>query len=150
MPECEQGWSKRGVWQITKVDDIANKDAKSYRGCAHPLDKTVHTSIPMFIEKHMPSIFQGTRGTMANGKQVCPCHFRTWMHILKGRAVSREAQDRGGAGRKDMFLPCHICATDHRGSQQGLLLPTGNREDWTLRHYCEEQVRRKGTGVFCI
>lgn len=74
------------------------------------------------------------------------------MYILKGRAVSREAQDRGGAG-KEVFLHCHVHGTDHKGSQpysQTLAAHWKQREDWTLRLYCEEQVRREDTGVSSV
>lgn len=34
LPECEQNWSKWGVWQIDKVKEMVNEEAVSFQGFA--------------------------------------------------------------------------------------------------------------------
>jgi hypothetical protein len=95
---------------------MVNKEAKSYHRFTHQLDKAVHTIIPMFIENHMPSIFQGTRDSIANGKQVS---LPFWS--LDSEELCQEHRTERSRQKGD-FSHYHMHITNHKGSQQGLLM----------------------------
>lgn len=128
---------------------MVKKEAKPSQGFAHPLGKPAHTGTPKFTENHGPSIFQCTRDTMANGKQVSLPFWSLDVHsegksCVKGNTGQRRSRKGAFSPLPSMYMELSIKGAS---PTHELLLPTGNREDRTLKLYREEQVRREDTRV---